>query len=46
MSEVRARWVEFKQLLRALATADDESVRLQMVVDSAPPSFLGGTTRA
>ncbi len=41
MSEVRARWVEFKQLLRALATADDESVRLQMVVDSAPALVPG-----
>ena len=41
MSEVRARWVEFKQLSRALATADDESVRLQMVVDSAPALVPG-----
>ena len=41
MSDVRARWVEFKQLSRALATASDEFVRLQMVVDSAPALVPG-----
>jgi GAF domain-containing protein len=36
VSEVRARWVEIKQLSQALTTAEDETSRLQMIVDSAP----------
>lgn len=36
MSEVRERWVEFKQLSVALSAAEDEPSRLQLIVDSAP----------
>lgn len=41
VSEVRARWVEFKELSHALASTEDETSRLQMVVDSAPSIVPG-----
>jgi ANTAR domain/GAF domain len=41
VSEVRARWVEFKELSHALAGAENETSRLQMVVDSAPSLIPG-----
>lgn len=36
VNDVAERWTEFKQLSRALTAVEDETARLQMVVDAAP----------